>query len=155
MDKFRKWGMRLVPVFALSAMVVLAGCDSAEDDEELLDEMQGLWLLSEMDGNDPEGTIYIDIDGTNVTMYSHFPGEGEIEECYVIISGNVEQDGDDFSVPNPGDPDAEVDAEVTVSGNQMTFSYDDPEVEGQQTVVFTRSNADVNTLEPECDFPAV
>ena len=136
---------KFTTILSLILIFGFGGCKDSNNTEN--DSVIGLWQLDSSEGD----VYYVNITTEIVTFYDYLGDEyDEGPECYEIISYEIlDVNGDTYTFEDPLDPEATIQVEVTVSGNQLTVEQ--PFGSGTVTLEFSKSNASVGSFTPECD----
>lgn len=135
-----------ITAFLLIALTTIQGCkDSSNNDENT--SVLGLWQLNSIEGD----IRYVNITNETVTEYDFMGDEfDEGPECYEIdVREILDINGSKYTFEDPFDPEATIEVDVTVNGNQLTVVQ--PFGDATVTLQFSKSNASISSFTPECE----
>lgn len=131
-------------------IIFMSSCsDNNNNDrgDELLADIQGMWLLDSEDGD----VSYIHVDDRIVSNYDYMGDDfDEGPECYLYTRTEIKTiDGDQVTFIIEDDPQFTITAKISVSNSIMSISQKLGGVEF--TELFNRSNSKVDSFVPFCD----
>jgi len=141
-----RFSISAILTVTMLSLLVLQGCkDSNNNDENT--SVLGLWQLDSSEGD----INYVNITTTTVTSYDYMGDEfDEGPDCYEIDSQEIlDVNGSKYTFTDPFDPNATIEVDVTVNGNQLTVIQ--PFGSITVTLKFNKSNASIGSFTPECE----
>lgn len=137
--------LKATAVFVI-ALTTIQGCKESSNNDENTSVL-GLWQLNSVEGD----IRYVNITTETVTEYDYMGDDfDEGPECYEIdIQEILNINGSKYTFEDPFDPEATIEVDVTVNGNELTVVQ--PFGDASITLQFSKSNASISSFTPECE----